>query len=71
MNLAKSLHTVTVYQRFTLYFVGLGYQPEDAAAFTRQILGHQHLTDDYGLIEKAVSNVVNNRGVLMKHEVQA
>ena len=58
MNLAKSLHTITVYQRLVLYFISVGYTEPDAVDFTKQILGHDDMTDDYGLVDKALANVM-------------
>lgn len=55
MNLAKSLHTITVYERLIAHFTSSGMQPTDAVARTKEVLGHTDMTDTYGLVEKAVA----------------
>lgn len=64
INLAKSLHTITVYERLISYFMSIGYTDTDAAQFTREILQHDKMTDDYGLVEKGLVKARKN------HEVQ-
>lgn len=64
MNLAKSLHTITVYERLISYLIGVGYLPTDAVIFARQILGHDSMSDTYGLIDKAQAKAEKNHRVL-------
>lgn len=55
-NLAKSLHTITVYERLIEHLLAYGKtdDPAEAAAEARRVLGHDEMTDTYGLIDKAI-----------------
>lgn len=59
MNLAKSLHTVTVYERLIAWLAvdRPTLTHEHHVALARDILGHMDHTDTYGLIDKASKKV--------------